>query len=86
MGPVDDWLSILCCPATKQTLSVADGATVALLNQAVSRGILVNVGEKLVSDQIEGGLIRADRKILYPIRENIPVLLVEEGIPLDVLH
>ena len=81
-----DWFSILCCPATKQSLSVADDSMVKLLNQAVSRGILANVGQRLVSDHLEGGLIRADRKILYPIRENIPVLLVEEGIPLDVLQ
>jgi uncharacterized protein YbaR (Trm112 family) len=27
-------------------------------------------------------LIRADGKILYPIRRNIPVMLVDEGIPL----
>jgi uncharacterized protein len=28
-------------------------------------------------------LIRPDQKILYPIREGIPVMLIEEGIPLD---
>jgi uncharacterized protein len=28
-------------------------------------------------------LIRADRQILYPIREDIPVMLIEEGIPLE---
>ena len=26
---------------------------------------------------------RQDQKILYPIREGIPVMLIEEGIPLE---
>jgi uncharacterized protein YbaR (Trm112 family) len=30
-----------------------------------------------------GGLVRADNKILYPIREDIPVMLIDEGIPLE---
>ena len=78
-------LSILCCPATKQSLRLADEAVVLRINQFVSRGILVNVGQKLVSDKIEGGLIRSDGQIVYPIRENIPVMLIEEGIALDQL-
>jgi len=78
-------LSILCCPETQQSLAVADGSLLDRVNQGISRGILVNVGQKLVSDQIEAGLVRADQKVLYPIRENIPVLLIEEGIALDQL-
>lgn len=78
-------LSILCCPETQQSLAVADGALLDRVNQGISRGILVNVGQKLVPDQIEAGLVRADQKVIYPIRENIPVLLIEEGIALDQL-
>ena len=78
-------LSILCCPESQQSLRIADSSLLARVNQGISRGILVNVAQKLVSEQIEAGLIRADEKILYPIRENIPVLLIEEGIALDQL-
>jgi uncharacterized protein len=35
-----------------------------------------------VNEKIDGGLIRADGKFLYPIRRNIPVMLVDEGLPL----
>ena len=35
------------------------------------------------AEPLDGGLIRADRKMLYPIREDIPVMLIEEGIPLE---
>jgi uncharacterized protein YbaR (Trm112 family) len=78
-----DLLAILCCPETKQSVTVAESALVEKLNAAVARGGLKNKGKKPVSEQMDGGLIRADQKILYPIREGIPVMLIEEGIPLD---
>ena len=76
-------LVILCCPDTKQDVSLAEEALIAKLNEAVSRGQLKNRANKLVAEPLDGGLIRADRNILYPIREDIPVMLIEEGIPLE---
>ena len=76
-------LAILCCPETKQPVAFADSVLVNKLNEAVTRGGLKNKGQKPVSEQMDGGLIRMDQKILYPIREGIPVMLIEEGIPLD---
>ncbi len=78
-----DLLAILCCPETKQPVIMADPSLVKKLNEAVACGGLKNKGKKPVSEQLDGGLIRADQKILYPIRENIPVMLIEEGIPLE---
>jgi len=78
-----DLLSILCCPETKLDVTLADDALITKINDAVSRGMLKNKGQKPVTELLDGGLIRADRKILYPIREDIPVMLIEEGIPLD---
>jgi uncharacterized protein len=78
-----DLLAILCCPETKQSVMTADAALLMKLNEAVARGGLMNKGKKPVVDQVEDGLVRSDLKILYPIRENIPVMLIEEGIPLD---
>lgn len=78
-----DLLAILCCPETKQPVSLAEASLINRINEAVARGGLKNKGKKTVSEQLDGGLVRADQKILYPIRENIPVMLIEEGIPLD---
>jgi uncharacterized protein YbaR (Trm112 family) len=78
-----DLLAILCCPETKQPVHLADESTVTRLNEAIAHGRVKNRGQHAVADPIDGGLIRADNKILYPIRENIPVMLIEEGIPLD---
>jgi len=78
-----DLLAILCCPDTKQDVCLADTALIAKLNEAVRRGQLKNKANKPVSEPLDGGLVRSDRKILYPIREDIPVMLIEEGIPLE---
>lgn len=78
-----DLLAILCCPETKQPVVIADPALVKKLNEAVARGALLNKGQQPVVEQLEDGLVRTDLKIFYPIRENIPVMLIEEGIPLD---
>ena len=45
-------------------------------------GTLVNRAGQPVREKMEAGLLRADGKALYPIREDIPVMLVEEAIPL----
>lgn len=78
-----DLVAILCCPETKQAVTMADATLVKKLNEAVAHGGVMNKGKKPVSEQLDGGLVRADMKILYPIREHIPVMLIEEGIPLD---
>ncbi|HEY6084260.1 MAG TPA: Trm112 family protein [Nitrospira sp.] len=78
-----DLLAILCCPETKLAVSLADDALIEKLNDAVRRGVLKNKAKKPVTDLMDGGLIRSDRKILYPVREDIPVMLIEEGIPLE---
>jgi uncharacterized protein len=78
-----DLLSILCCPETKQPVSVAESILVQKINSAIVRGELKNKGNRIVTGPIESGLIRNDMKVLYPVRDNIPVMLIEEGIPLE---
>jgi uncharacterized protein YbaR (Trm112 family) len=78
-----DLLAILCCPETKQEVSLADATLIQKVNAAIGKGHVRNKGNQLLVGQIEGGLVREDHQILYPIREGIPVMLIEEGIPLE---
>ncbi len=75
-------LQILCCPETRQELRLAEPAIVERLNRQIAAGTLESRAGQPVRDEIEGGLIRADGKVLYPIRRDIPVMLVDEGIGL----
>ncbi len=57
-----DLLAILCCPDTKQDVSLADGSLIAKLNEAVSLGQLKNKANKPITEPLDGGLIRSDRR------------------------
>jgi uncharacterized protein YbaR (Trm112 family) len=76
-----DLLQILCCPETHQEVRLAAPAVIEELNRRIAAGALKNRAGQAVSEKIDGGLIRADGKFLYPIRRSIPVMLVDEGIP-----
>ena len=76
-------LDILCCPETKQAMTLMDAASLDVLNRKIANGELQNQGGNLVKEPLDGGLIRSDKKVAYPIREMIPIMLIEEGIPTD---
>lgn len=82
-----DLLNILACPETKQELELADAALIEKINRAISAGKLKTRSGQKLSSPIDGGLVqRKDRKYLYPIMDQIPVLLIEEAIPLEHLN
>lgn len=78
-------LEILVCPENHSALAMADAALLARLNQAIAKGSVKNRGGQSVSDPLEGGLVRADGMLLYPIVDDIPIMLADEAIPLDSL-
>jgi uncharacterized protein YbaR (Trm112 family) len=76
-------LEILCCPETKQDLSEASPALVGELNRRVEAGTLRNRAGEAVREKMDAGLLRADGKFLYPVREDIPIMLIDEAIPME---
>jgi uncharacterized protein YbaR (Trm112 family) len=76
-------LKILCCPETHQELRPAEVALLEKLNQQIAAGQLRNRAGAAVQEPIEGGLLRADGKYVYPVRRNLPIMLVDEAIPAE---
>lgn len=76
-------LEILCCPETKQDLTLLKEPVIAKINQRIKEGTLKNRAGETIKEPIGGGLLREDRKYLYPIREDIPIMLIDEAIPCD---
>ena len=81
--PVDaELLEILVCPETKQPVTAAGDALLAKLNAEVDAGTLRNRGGEAVSKHIDEALVREDGKVVYPVDDGIPVMLIEESIEL----
>ena len=75
-----DLLALLCCPETRQPLSVAPSEIVAKLERERAAGRLTNRAGALVAEPVTEGLLRADGAVFYPVSEGIPLLLADEGI------
>ena len=61
----------------------AEPAELEKLNQLISAGKAKTRGGETVSDPVEEGLVPEGETVIYPIREDIPILLVQEAIPLE---
>lgn len=76
-------LDILACPETKEGVSLAEQGLIDTINAAIQAGSLKNRGGDTVKEHIDGGLVRDDGKYLYAIRDEIPIMLIDEAIPLE---
>ena len=82
MAISEELLEILVCPETRQSLTLADDALLALLNGRIRDGALFNRGGDVVANELQAGLVRQDGAVFYPIEDDIPVMLIEESIEL----
>jgi len=60
-------LDLVCCPETHQSLRFATTEELARLKS---------------EPPLEAALLREDGRIAYPIRDGIPLLIVDEQLPL----
>ena len=79
----EELLEILVCPESKQPVKTATPQQLAAVNARIRAGKLRNRGGQLVETELSEALIREDGRILYPVDDDIPVMLVEESIELD---
>lgn len=74
-------LNILACPETKQRVSLAQPVLLEALNARIAAGQMKNRAGTPVTERIDAALVREDGQFAYPIRRNIPVMLVDEALP-----
>ena len=77
-----DLIDFVACPATHQPVHEADAATLERVNQRIARGECVNKGGKKVEEPLAEALVTQDGKTLYPIRDGILVMMIDESIAL----
>ena len=73
-------LDILCDPVSRTPLRPLRRDELDALNRAISGGQVDTVAGQKVSAQLTAGLVTTDRKVVYRIEDDIPVMLAEEGI------
>ncbi|MGB5487307.1 MAG: Trm112 family protein [Lysobacterales bacterium] len=79
--PVDGkLLEILCCPVSKTPLTMLGRQKLDKLNTIIHGGDALFVDGEKVTDPLQEALITEDGKVIYPVQDNIPILLEEKGI------
>ena len=56
------------------------------LNASIAESKIKNRADELVTQALEEALVTRDGKLAYPVRDDIPVLLEEQGIALTQLE
>ncbi len=76
-------LDILVCPENKSAVKLVGQDVIDRINATIKSGNLKNRAGEKVEEAIDAGLLRADGKYLYPIRDDIPIMLIDEAIPME---
>lgn len=79
----DDLVQMLVCPEARQPVALAPAELVQALNARIARRELCDASGRPIEEPIEAGLLRRDGRVLYPVMNGIPHMLVEAGIRLD---
>ena len=78
-------VAVLRCPETGQQLEIATETLIQRVNTAIRSGQLRDHQEQRIVREIGDGLVTGDGSRLYPIRDQIPTMIVGESIPLQQL-
>lgn len=73
-------LDILCCPETKTDIQLLAAADLTKLNEKIKNGNIVYKNGDKVMESLTQGLITVDKKTVYRIDDEIPVMLINKGI------
>jgi uncharacterized protein len=79
----DRLIEILRCPQDRSRLHPADDALVARINRAIASGTAVNAAGEKLTKPLDAGLVREAGDLLYPVIDQIPVMLPDEAIAVD---
>ena len=79
-------LDIICCPVTRSSLELLPERELAKLNELIGLKRIKNREDAVVEAPLAEALVTRSAKLIYPIRDGIPVLLEDQAMPLQQLE
>ena len=75
-------LDIVCCPVTRSPLELLSERELTELNQRIAARRVKNRDDAIVEEPLEQALVTRAGKLIYPIRDGVPILLEDQAMPL----
>jgi uncharacterized protein YbaR (Trm112 family) len=75
-------LDIVCCPVTRSPLELLSERELTELNQRIADRRVKNRDDAIVEEPLEQALVTRAGKLIYPIRDGVPILLEDQAMPL----
>jgi uncharacterized protein YbaR (Trm112 family) len=79
-------LDIVCCPVTRSPLELLSERELTALNEAIAAQRIKNREDAFVEAPLDEALVTRSGKLIYPVRDGIPLLLEEQAMPLQQLE
>jgi uncharacterized protein YbaR (Trm112 family) len=79
-------LDFICCPVTRSSLELLPERELAQLNEFIAAKRIRNREDALVDVPLTEALVTRSGKLIYPIRDGVPLLLEEEAMALQQLE